>query len=148
MRYSLFFIFMFFVVGTAWAGDYVCYDGPKFAGHYQSAPDAPSLNCFRVPQEKIGDYRDLVARNDSRFLKVDGDDLLLMTRAEMDAIIAQDAINAKNAELARLAAVDTDIASIKTISIPKVEAAIDSISNLNDAKVFLKRLCRYLASRS
>lgn len=148
MKFRLFLICFVLICSSAFASDYVCYDGTRFTAHYQSSGTHPGGNCFVVPETLIGDYRDLVARNDNRFLKVEGEALLPMTQAEIDAIKAQDVLDSQNAELARLSALDNDLASAKTISLPKIEAEIDKISSLSDAKVFLKRLCRYLASRS
>jgi hypothetical protein len=77
-----------------------------------------------------------------------GNAVIEMSQAEKDALNAEIAQAAIDAENARINAIDDTLVETQTITLPKVEAAINNINNLADAKVFLKRLCRYLAKHS
>ena len=79
---------------------------------------------------------------------VSGSRVVDMTQAEIDAAIAA-ALQVRAARKAlRDAALDDRIASAKKsdANLIKVDQAIDNIGNLNDAKVFLKKLSRYIAT--
>lgn len=84
------------------------------------------------------------------FHKVDFGVVRLMTQAEKDAMIAAEAQARITEEAARLVSMDTSIGSVKIVDFPmvKVDGVIDAIANLADAKLFLKRLCRYVAKNS
>lgn len=54
-----------------------------------------------------------------------------------------------NAQTANLSATDGSLSTIKLtdVSLPTVDAKIDAISNLADAKVFLKLIARFVAKK-
>lgn len=70
-----------------------------------------------------------------------------MTQAEKDAIALAESTAQAQAEAARLTSLDDSITAVDMtgVKLQKVEKAIDKIGNLNDAKIFLKRLVRYIA---
>ena len=86
----------------------------------------------------------------TRFHKVDNGAVRLMTQAESDLFITEELQASASAETARLADMDTRITNVKIADFPmaKIDAMIDAIANLNDAKQFLKRMCRYVAKNS
>lgn len=81
----------------------------------------------------------------TKFHKVENGEVVLMTQAEQDALLAEETQAIIDQENARILDLDnlmqTDLSSI---TLAKVDTAIDNIGNLNDAKVFLKKLCRYI----
>lgn len=83
----------------------------------------------------------------NKYKKVSGVEVVDMTQAEMEALDLEEEQALQAAETARLTALDDDIVATRNITLTKVEQAIDNIGNLNDAKVFLKRLCRFIATR-
>ncbi len=70
-----------------------------------------------------------------------------MTQVEKDALIAEEEQARINHENARILDIDDKVSLARTTDFPmeKVDNAIDAISNLSEAKLFLKRLCRYVA---
>lgn len=73
-----------------------------------------------------------------------------MTQAEKDQLDAWEAQKVIDAENARLVAMDDRIESsiLSGITLTKIDNAIDNIGSLEDAKVFLKKLCRYIVTIS
>lgn len=69
-------------------------------------------------------------------------------KTQIDQVLA-DAATAATAAAQETAARDTEIASseFKQLRIAQVDAKIDAISSMADAKVFLKKLCRFLIAR-
>ena|SRR3990167_4307697 len=78
-----------------------------------------------------------------------GSRIVDMTQAEKDIILQAEADAKAQAEAAQLTLMDNAITDVDItgIKLQKVETAIDNIGTLNDAKKFLKRLVRYIASR-
>ncbi len=69
-------------------------------------------------------------------------------KAKIEAIEVIDA--ARNAEAAaKQAELNTELRNteLKQLSLNQIDTKIDSISNLAEAKSFLKKLCRYLVAR-
>lgn len=81
----------------------------------------------------------------TRFHIVDNGVIRLMTQLEKDTLLAEEALALIEAENARILGLDDKIqVGLDGITITKIDTAIDNIGNLNDAKVFLKKLCRYI----
>ena len=120
--------------------DYVEYNGGgKIVNKYRSVD--PSLVDGKTVLEITRSPFDSL----TKYFKVENGQLLTMTQAEKDALDAAELQAAIDAENARIAALADKMTGTQSVSLTKVELAIDNISNLADAKVFLKRLCRYLA---
>jgi hypothetical protein len=89
----------------------------------------------------------------SRYYKLDanvvnGPRIVEMTQAEKDQLDVAKIVAEQDAKNARIAIIDDNMSAVPNISLTKVDNAIDNISNLNDAKAFLKKLCRYIAATS
>jgi len=81
-----------------------------------------------------------------KYIKVENGLAVEMTQAEKDAIDLAEQQAKDAAETARVANLDTEVTKLRTITVPKIDNAIDNIGSLQDAKVFLKKLCRYIVS--
>ena len=81
----------------------------------------------------------------TKYYKVSNGQVVKMTQVEKDAVDAaqiQAEIDVENARISKLDnKMDIDLSGITLI---KVDTAIDNIGSLADAKVFLKKLCRYI----
>ena len=84
----------------------------------------------------------------TKYRKVDNGQVVEMTAAEKSALDLEEAQERQAERQAEIDVIDDRFTAVQTISLTKVENAIDNIGNLNDAKVFLKRLCRYIATFS
>ena len=99
-------------------------------------------NCiFATPEEW--------AKSSEQYVKFDGavisgSRIVNLSQAEIDEIVAAEALAVQQAESSRVSALDTVVSESKVAdySMAKVDAAIDNIANLADAKAFLKRLVR------
>ncbi len=82
----------------------------------------------------------------TKYSIVDGGKVRAMTQQERDAYDAELAKQVSDAETLRLASLDNlfDSKQLQGITLTKVDTAIDNIGDLADAKVFLKKLCRYI----
>lgn len=72
--------------------------------------------------------------------------LRLMVSSEKDTLIAEETqaiIDQENARIMNLDALVEHI-DLSGLTLTKVDIAINNIGNLNDAKAFLKKLCRYI----
>ena len=78
--------------------------------------------------------------------KVVGGVLTDMTQADIDGVAAAKAQAQADATTARLLALDDDVVKARSITLTKADNAIDNIGSLDDAKVFLKKLVRYVVS--
>ena len=81
----------------------------------------------------------------TKFHKIDNGQIRLMTIAQQNALIAEENQAQIDVENLRIADLD-DLMNIDLsgIILSKVDNAINNIANLSDAKVFLKKLCRYI----
>ncbi len=77
---------------------------------------------------------------------VDAGTVREMVQAEKDQWDAWKAQQIQDAENARIERLDNLIESgqLQGITLTKVDTAIDNIGSLADAKIFLKKLCRYI----
>lgn len=119
---------------------------------YQSID--PSLFLSRVD---VAVYSDRTAQLESdvislfsrlpiKYLKCVSGVVSEKTQAEKDATDAAILAEKNSAKRSRLDFLD-DVAAgtqVSDFSLAKIDAAIDSISNLNEAKVFFKRLVRFI----
>lgn len=80
----------------------------------------------------------------TKYHMVDSGVVRLMTQQEKDIYDAYLAQQADNIETTRINSLDDKISAINVgdFTLTKIDTAIDNISNLDDAKVFLKKLCR------
>jgi hypothetical protein len=81
----------------------------------------------------------------TKFHKVDNGAVRQMTQAEADILITEEIQASAVAENKRVSDLDgllqTDLSGL---TLTKIDQAINNIGSLSDAKVFLKRLCRYI----
>lgn len=82
-----------------------------------------------------------------KYLKQSNGEIVEMTALEKSAVDSAEAQEVIDAETARLSALDDEMVKSQSIRVTKAEQAIDNITNLADAKIFLKRLVRYLAEQ-
>ena len=78
--------------------------------------------------------------------KVDNGVVVEMTQVEKDALLAEEEqarIDAENARIFNLIEKFQD-SNLQGIVIDRADTAIDNIGSLADAKVFLKKLCRFI----
>uniref|UniRef100_A0A6M3J0W4 Uncharacterized protein n=1 Tax=viral metagenome TaxID=1070528 RepID=A0A6M3J0W4_9ZZZZ len=77
---------------------------------------------------------------------VDSGQVRLMTQVEKDQLDAWEAQKAEQAETDRMNALDDLIESsqLSGLTLARADTAIDNIGDLADAKVFLKKLCRFI----
>lgn len=80
----------------------------------------------------------------TKFYLVDNGVLREMNQEEKDALLAEEAQAIIDAENARILNLDDKIDGINGITLVKIDTKIDEIGSLADAKVFLKKLCRYI----
>jgi len=78
-----------------------------------------------------------------KYLKVSGSSLKEMNPSEKNQVDSEET----QAEFDRINSLDDGLVLDRSsIKLTKVDNAIDNIGNLNDAKNFLKKLCRYILS--
>jgi hypothetical protein len=85
-----------------------------------------------------------IAESITKFHIVDTGVVRVMTQVEKDALLAEETQTVINAENQRILDLDLKIDNLPTMTLTRVDTAINNIGNLNDAKVFLKKLCRYI----
>ena len=88
----------------------------------------------------------VLAESINKYYIVDNGAVREMTQIEKDTLLAEEQQAIINAENTRISALDTKISSItlSDLTLTKIDAKIDSISNLSQAKTFFKLLVRYL----
>lgn len=95
------------------------------------------LNILIIPRDMFNSL--------TKFHIVDNDVVRLMTEAEKTILIAEETQAQIEAENKRITDMDgllqTDLSGM---TLSRIDTAIDNIGNLNDAKVFLKRLARFI----
>lgn len=154
MRYFL--ILFLFITSTAHAEMWVCEEAQKlrrlegdgFKLGLTGKNNSNILpNCIEATRQEYADAGLSGKKLDKSV--VTGNRIVDMTQAEKDAIAQAEADALAQAEAARLLALDDSITSVDVTGtkLQKVETAINNIGNLNDAKNFLKRLVRYIASQ-
>ncbi len=83
-----------------------------------------------------------------QYKKLSGGDVVDWTQAEIDAYVAAQAQAAIDAEIARLTAIDNNLADmdITGSTLTRIETEIDNIGSYSDLKKVLKRIVRYIAN--
>ncbi len=154
---KLLFCFLLLVAGPASAEMWICYDvnmvptkaviGDCRALGLCSGFNNEGLlpNCFEATKEELSLAKQAFKKVDKAM--VQGSRIVDMSQPEIDAIVTAQAQAVSDAETARVGAIDDAMAAAKVAdkTMAKVDAAIDNIATLADAKVFLKKLVRYLA---
>jgi hypothetical protein len=80
-----------------------------------------------------------------KFWTVDAGVVREMTQQEKDVVLQAEADAAAVIEDQRIASLDDKIdVNFSSITLTKIDAKIDNIGSLSDAKSFLKKLCRYI----
>jgi len=139
-------VVIFLVIPSlALAGDFACFDAGntvtnRVVSKVKSQGKAYSIraDCVRITREQ---YSTITNR-----YKVVAGEVVTMSNADntlLDDIIAD---QAASTEATRIDLFDSTIATAKIndATLTKVDNKIDNISSLADAKVFLKKLARYL----
>lgn len=81
-----------------------------------------------------------------QYKKLENGEVIDWTQAEIDAYVIAQVQAQADTETTRLQTIDNNMTNISGITLKRVDEAIDNIGNLQDAKNFLKKLCRYIAS--
>lgn len=99
-------------------------------------------NCFEATAQEFQKAQDFYVKvNISNGV---GNRVIDWTQAEIDADLAEQAAAQAAAKAAAISALDDKLDSVQVgdMTLAKVDAKIDNISNLTQAKAFLKLLCR------
>lgn len=104
-------------------------------------------NCIWATTQEFDDAQQPNKKVDKSIIM--GSRVIDMTQAEIDAIVQAKADAQAQAELQRLADIDSDfdLIDINDISLPLTDAEIDSLGAPQDVKTFLKKLVRYIVSQ-
>jgi len=141
------------VTTMAHAGLWVCADGNKLRTmrgdgyalgiatlNYASI----DVNCIQATHQEYDDARLQYKKLDKTVIT--GNRIVDWTQQEIDDYEQAIADAIVQAELDRINDLDDEVSKVNLtdITITKVDTAIDNIGSLADAKVFLKKLCRYI----
>jgi len=133
-------IILLLLCSTASAGDYVCHDFGIINERYWSVDGADlkvRADCIQITRRQ---YIEL-----SEYHKVESGSLVLMSQAEIDAKDQAEVDAQTQLVTDRLTALDDDlVVDRSSLILTKADNAIDQIGSLADAKVFLKKLVRYI----
>ena len=139
-------ILLLITPNLVFAGDYACFNAGhtianKVVSKRMSAGRAYSIrdDCIRIPRDSYLTMNNLH--------KVSGGTSVIpLTQEEKDLLSSISAANSASNETNRILLFDNSISSAKIAdaTLAKVDAKIDAIASLDDAKTFLKRLARYL----
>ncbi len=143
-RATMFLISLLLIPSIAFAGFNVCDLGDRLVKKGTS----PISGCLYFNDDNMTEYNRVKVLHGSirpDFLEIVGGVVVEKSQADKDAILAAEAQAAIDAENARITAIDDGLDTASSIRLTKVEQRIDNISNLADAKQFLKKLVRYLA---
>lgn len=136
-------LIFFLLTSTAYAGDFVCWDNnDNVVSLHKSVDSLDYVN--RTDCKKI--TRSQLESINTRLYKHSSGDIVAKSQAELDVEALAEATAQAQAEATRLSNLDNDLIKNRNITLTKVDNVIDNIGNLQDAKVFLKRLVRYIAS--
>lgn len=80
----------------------------------------------------------------TKFHLVDNGIVREMTQAEQDALLAEEAQAVIDDENQRILDLDLKIDNLPTMTLTKIDTAIDNITNIAGVKAFLKKQCRYI----
>ena len=153
-------ILFLLIPSIAFAEPFVCYDAiskriiKRVGGDCKTlglctGPNYDGLlsNCIVATQEEYNKAGEKYVKFDGNV--VSGSRIVDMDATEKNLLDAEEAQTAADAEAARLAALDTKISNAKVSDavLTKIDTAIDNIATLADAKVFLKKLARYLVAK-
>ena len=148
---KLSFILFLLITSNACAGISVCFDEQnKIVKHrLRRGRMNCGTNTLIYLQNENPNYvntSNLFHSVNKKFLKISSNTVIEMSQAEKDALIASEAQAQADEETAGLATRDDNLVKDRSnINLPKAFNAIDNIGSLADAKVFLKKLVRYLA---
>lgn len=97
-------------------------------------------NCFEATISQFN-------KSKNKFVKFENNDVVDMTQSEKDAIILAETNAQEQAKVQRLQVLDNAIdATDMSIILSKADNAINNIGNLADAKAFLRKLVRVIAT--
>ncbi len=134
MKIRLFIIFLLLLPSISYADNYVCYDdNGRIKAKYYKIPDGFLDNrkdCIKI---SLDTYKKL-----TKWHKVVNGKIVEMTGAEKKKILntKKDKMLIKDKKIANINI--TDISTLKTFE------QIDNINSLNDIKIFLKKLVKYI----
>jgi len=142
--FCMFLSFMILFPVISFAGFNICDN----AGTLSRRGSSPIPGCFYFSDKDIAEYNRVntlwgSVRHD--FLEIVGGIVVEKSLADQTAILDAEAQAVIDAETARVVAIDTNLNAAQSIRLTNVENRIDNIGNLADAKVFLKKLVRYIA---
>jgi hypothetical protein len=85
-----------------------------------------------------------IAESITKFHLVDNGVVRLMTQLEKDTLLAEETQQVINTENQRIQDLDLKIDNLPTMTLQKIDTAIDNITNIAGVKTFLKKQCRYI----
>jgi len=143
----MFLSFMILFPALSFAGFNICDN----AGVLSRIGSSPIPGCLYFSDEDLTEYNRVNTLWESTrhdFLEIVGGVVVEKSLAAQTAILDAEAQAVIDAENARVEAIDTNLNASQSIRLTNVENRIDNIGNLADAKVFLKKLVRYIARSS
>lgn len=151
-RFFMLFVLLFCFSSAVYAGVAVCPNegGTAVKDYYLSS--GPVVGCLYFSgetntEQEISDIKVLLKSVPEKYLKITGStisDIQLMDLGEQAVVdAAEDAVKVIE-KLSRISDLEDRIDGLNSSDFPisKIDTAIDNINNLNDAKVFLKKLVR------
>lgn len=130
------------ITTNAYAGYFIFHRNGEIVGKRAScgAVCSNNPNAIRVTEAEYSLY------NNAQYKVVEGE-IVDKTQEDIDADEAARIQAEADAEAARLTKLDDAVTKDRSgITLTKVDNAIDNIGSLEDAKVFLKKLVRYVIS--
>ena len=130
--------------------DFVTYNSTtKRILEYFRSVDTNYLNRLSLTTPTLEVTREtLDAVERSRFYLVENNRVRPMTQLEIDALLAEERAATVAEENALLAQIDDDIFALADFPMAKTDLLIDGIKDLEGAKLFLKRLVKYVAKNT
>ena len=160
----LFLILIFSITTVSFAEDYACYDttsniinekylsvdGAVMGIQMPNNGEMLRTNCLLISRNKILTLDSNTYKYDASIVGTNDQKIRLLNQTEKDAIILAQQQALDQYEASRVTNLDNIISNIDMsgIQLQKVEQAIDNIGSLADAKIFLKKLVRYISTLS
>jgi hypothetical protein len=102
-----------------------------------------AANCILASEQEWSDATGQYKKLNKSI--VTGSRVIDWTQTEIDDYVQAQADVAAQAKTDKINLLDDELANTDmSVAITKVDNAIDNIGNLDDAKAFLKKLCRYI----
>src|SRR3990167_7064527 len=157
-------ILILLISNNVFAEDYACYDpdsniinekylsvdGAVMGIQLPNNGEMIRTNCLIISRNKILTLDNDTYKYDASIVGTNDQKIRLLNQEEKDAIILAQQQALDQYEASRVTNLDNVISNIDMtgIKLQKVEQAIDNIGSLAEAKIFLKKLVRYISTLS